>query len=117
MADTIYKSDSGEAVNVADLGEDKICIYNDINTLKIKDLFVLMSSDIHSNQMIAEYLYCKIKQRDLEDMIIKYRVNEFKELKNELVCGNINIIEDQLYYLNEYIKTLKIRAAAEGIKL
>ena len=117
MADTIYKSDSGEAVSIADLGENKTCIYNDINTLKIKDLFVLMSSDIYSNQMIAEYLYCKIKQRDLEDMIIKYRVNEFKELKNELVCGNINIIEDQLYYLNEYIKTLKIRAAAEGIKL
>ena len=117
MVDKFYKSDSGEPVNAVDLGEDKMCIYNDINTLKIKDLFVLMSSNIHSNQMIAEYLYCKIKQHDLEDMIIKYRVNEFKEQKNELVCGNINIIEDQLYYLNEYIKTLKIRAAAEGIKL
>ena len=117
MDDKTYKTDSREPISIADLGGDKICIYNDIRTLKIKDLFVLMSSDIYSNQLIAEYLYCKIKQHDLEELIIKYRANEFKEQKIELACGNIGIIEDQLYYLNEYIKTLRIRAAAEGIKL
>ncbi len=82
--------------------------YNTLN-----DTIELMNSADYKERFKGEYYQVKIRRDNLEKMLVKY---EAKKLDFTPVCS-IEVLQDQLYYMNEYIRVLKIRAEIEGIEL
>jgi len=80
---------------------------------ELKDTIELMNSKDYKERFKAEYLQTKIRYDKLCNMLIKY---EAKTLEFEPTCS-IEALEDQKYYMSEYLKALRIRAEIEKIKL
>lgn len=87
-------------------GMDEIAVSDPI----IHDL--LISSD-YKARFVGEYLELKIRYNKLHKMIIKHQAGT---LGFELTC-DVSILEDQAYYMGNYLTQLEIRAEIEKITL
>lgn len=81
--------------------------------MELKDTVSLMTSEDYKDRFKAEYLQTKIRYEKLSNMLIKY---EAGTLNFTPTCP-IEKLEDQLYYMNEYLRALRIRAEIENIDL
>lgn len=81
--------------------------------MELKDTIELMESNDYKERFKAEYYQTKIRYDKLHKMLIKY---EAKTLELEPACP-IEILQDQTYYMGNYLKTLEIRAEIEKIEL
>ena len=72
-----------------------------------------MISNDYKERFKAEYYQAKIRHDKLRKMIVKHDAGT---LGFEPDCS-ITVLDDQLYYMNEYLKRLEIRAEIEGIEL
>ena len=81
--------------------------------MELKDTVDLMTSEDYKDRFKAEYLQTKIRYEKSNNMLIKY---EAETLDFMPICP-IEKLEDQLYYMNEYLRTLKVRAEIENIEL
>lgn len=79
----------------------------------LPDTIELMKSGDYKERFVAEYYQLKIRFDSLNTMLIKMKAGtlDFKPTSTE------GTLEDQLYYMNEYMKILRIRAEVEGIDL
>lgn len=81
--------------------------------MELKDTIEMMNSEDYKERFKAEYYQTKIRYDKLNNMLIKY---EAGTLDFKPTCP-IEKLEDQRYYMNEYLRTLKVRAEIEGINL
>lgn len=81
--------------------------------MKLKDTIELMNSNDYEERFKAEYYQLKIRFEKLYKMLVKL---EAGTLEFQPKCTE-EVLNDQLYYMNEYLKTLEIRAEIEGIEL
>ena len=81
--------------------------------MELKETVDFMNSKDYKERFKAEYLQTKIRYEKLNNMLIKY---EAGTLGFEPTCPK-EILEDQLYYMNEYLRTLRNRAEIENINL
>lgn len=81
--------------------------------MELKDTIELMNSADYRDRFRAEYFQLKIRKDKLRTMLIKH---EAGTLNFEPTC-DITILDSQLYYMEEYLKQLEVRAEVEGIDL
>jgi hypothetical protein len=81
--------------------------------MELKETVELMNSDDYKERFKAEYYQTKIRYDNLRKMIIKC---EAKTLDFEPTC-EISVLEDQLYYMENYLRVLEVRAEIEKIEL
>ena len=81
--------------------------------MELKDTIKLMESEDYKERFKAEYYQTKIRYDKLHKMLVKY---EAKTLEFEPTCP-IEILQDQAYYMGNYLKTLEKRAEIEKIEL
>lgn len=81
--------------------------------MELKDTVELMNSDDYKERLKAEYYQTKIRYDSLRKMLIKL---EAKTIDFEPVCGS-SVLEDQLYYMENYLRVLEVRAEIEKIEL
>lgn len=81
--------------------------------MELKDTVALMSSEDYKDRFKAEYLQTKIRCERLHTMLVK---NEAGVLDFIPTCPILNL-KQQERAMNEYLKTLEIRAVLEGIDL
>lgn len=73
----------------------------------------LMSSEDYKDRFKAEYFQTSIRYYKLYRTLIKMEAGTLDFTPS---CPK-EILEDQLYYMNEYLRVLRIRAEVEGIDL
>lgn len=78
-----------------------------------EDELELVSRNNYKNRFITEYKELKSRLDKLHKTIIKYKA---ETLDFEPDCP-IEVLEDQEYYMREYLKVLEIRAEIEKINL
>ena len=78
-----------------------------------KNELELVSRNNYKDRFITEYKELKSRLDKLHKMIIKYKA---ETLDFEPDCP-IEVLEDQEYYMSEYLKALEIRAEIEKINL
>ena len=78
-----------------------------------EDELELVSRNNYKDRVITEYKELKSRLDKLHKMIIKYKA---ETLDFEPDCP-IEVLEDQEYYMSEYLKVLEIRAEIEKINL
>ena len=81
--------------------------------VELKDTVGLMNSDNYKKRFQAEYLQTKIRYDKLCNMLIKL---EAETLDFEPACTQA-LLEDQKYYMENYLRVLKVRAEIEDIEL
>lgn len=81
--------------------------------MDLKDTVTLMNSEDYKDQFKAEYFQTKIRCDKLHAMLIKH---EAGILDFTPTCPIINL-KQQERAMNDYLKTLEVRAAIEGIDL
>lgn len=81
--------------------------------MELKDTIELMNSADYRDRFRAEYFQLKIRKDKLRTMLIKH---EAGTLNFEPTC-DITVLDSQLYYMEEYLKQLEVRAEVEGIDL
>ena len=81
--------------------------------MELQDTVELMNSAEYKDRFKAEYWQAKIRYDKLDDMTVKYEANTLTFTPN---CS-LDLLKEQKKYLGNYIRTLKIRAEIEGIKL
>lgn len=81
--------------------------------MELKDTVELMNSNDYKERFKAEYLQTKIRCDKLEKMLIKYEAGTLEFTPS---C-DISILDDQLYYMQNYLRMLRIRAEIENIDL
>ena len=95
--------------------EEVIKIINDMDEIAVSDSIIhdlIISSD-YKARFVGEYVELKIRYNKLHKMLIKY---EAGTLGFEPTC-DISILEDQVYYMDNYLEQLEIRAEIEKIIL
>lgn len=80
---------------------------------ELKDTVVLMNSDDYKERFQAEFTQLRIRREKLEGMIVKYRADK---LDFALACP-LELLEQQLQAMSDYLYALKIRAEIEDIEL
>lgn len=81
--------------------------------MDLKDTVTLMNSEDYKDRFKAEYFQTKIRCDKLHSMLIKH---EAGILDFTPTCPIINL-KQQERAMNDYLKTLEVRAAIEGIDL
>lgn len=81
--------------------------------IELKDTVALMNSEDYKDRFKAEYLQTKIRCEKLHAMLIKH---EAGTLDFTPTCPIMSLRKQEIA-MNEYLKTLEIRAAIEGIDL
>lgn len=81
--------------------------------MELKDTIKLMESEDYKERFKAEYYQTKIRYDKLHKMLVKY---EAKTLEFEPTCP-IEILQDQAYYMGNYLKKIEVRAEIENIEL
>lgn len=81
--------------------------------MELKDTIELMNSEDYKDRFKAEYFQTKIRCDKLHAMLIK---NDAGTLDFKPTCPSLNLRQQERAML-EYLKTLEIRAAIEGIEL
>ena len=95
--------------------EEIVKMINDMDEIAVSDPIIhdlIISSD-YKARFVGEYVELKIRYNKLHKMLIKY---EAGTLGFEPTC-DISILEDQAYYMGNYLKQLEIRAEIEKITL
>lgn len=95
--------------------EEIVKIINDMDEIAVSDPIIhdlIISSD-YKARFVGEYVELKIRYNKLHKMLIKH---EAGTLGFEPTC-DISILEDQAYYMGNYLKQLEIRAEIEKITL
>ena len=85
----------------------------DQDEITLKDTIELMTSPDYRERFVAEYVQTIIRRNGLYRMLIRYKA---KVLDFE-PKSDISVLEDQLYYMDNYIEQLHIRAEQEHIYL
>lgn len=80
---------------------------------ELQETIELMNSEDYKDRFKAEYWQTKIRYNKLHEMLVKYTAGT---LGFEPTCS-IEVLEDQSYYMGNYLKTLEVRAEIEGINL
>ena len=93
----------------------KYSVYEDTEGIWLftEDELELVPRNNYKNRFITEYKELKSRLDKLHKMIIKYKADT---LDFEPDCP-IEVLEDQEYYMREYLKVLEIRAEIEKINL
>lgn len=81
--------------------------------MELKDTVELMNSNDYKERFKAEYLQIKIRCDKLEKMFIKYEAGTLEFTPS---C-DISILDNQLHYMQNYLRMLRIRAEIENIDL
>lgn len=81
--------------------------------MELQDTIELMNSSDYKDRFKAEYWQAKIRYDKLDDITVKYEANTLTFTPE---CS-LELLKEQKKYLGNYIRTLKIRAEIEGIKL
>ena len=81
--------------------------------MELKDTITLMNSEDYKDRFKAEYYQTKIRYEKLRKMLIKHSAGT---LDFTPTCSIVTL-ENQKRYMGEYLKTLEIRAAMEGVEL
>lgn len=81
--------------------------------MELKDTVALMNSEDYKDRFKAEYFQTKIRVEKLHAMLVK---KEAGVLDFTPACPDINL-KQQERAMNDYLKTLEVRAAIEGIDL
>ena len=81
--------------------------------MELKDTVEMMNTEDYKERFKAEYFQTKIRYEKLNNMLIKYEAGTLNFAPS---CSK-EVLEDQLYYMDEYLRTLKIRAEIEKIDL
>lgn len=81
--------------------------------MELEDTVELMNSEDYKDRFKAEYLQTKIRVEKLHAMLVK---KEAGVLDFTPTCPDINL-KQQERVMNDYLKTLEVRAAIEGIDL
>ena len=81
--------------------------------MELKDTIELMNSGDYKERFKAEYLQAKIRYDKLDAMTVKY---EAGTLNFEPSCP-LELLKEQKKYMENYIRTLRIRAEIEKIAL
>ncbi len=114
MIEHIAIDAKGEIVGITDEGEtvklEKEIPYPPIDLIHTVDD---MTSDDYERRFIAEYYQTKIRYDKLDAMTVKY---EAGTLNFKPKCS-LDLLLKQKALMGNYIRTLKIRAEIEGIKL
>lgn len=84
-----------------------------MDKMELKDTIELMISDDYKERFKAEYCQLKIRCENLHKTIIK---NKAGTLDFELNCS-AELLETQLYNMEQYLEILEIRAEIEKIEL
>lgn len=95
--------------------EEVVKIINDMDEIAVSDPIIhdlIISSD-YKARFVGEYVELKIRYNKLHKMLIKH---EAGTLGFEPTC-DISVLEDQAYYMCNYLKQLEIRAEIEKITL
>lgn len=81
--------------------------------MELKDTIDLMNSTDYKQRFKAEYLQTKIRYDKLDAMTVKYEA----ETLNFTPSCSLELLKEQKKYMENYIRTLKIRAEIEKINL
>lgn len=81
--------------------------------MELKDTVELMNSEDYKDRFKAEYLQTKIRCEKLHTMLVKLDAGVLDFTPS---CPAINL-KQQERAMNDYLKTLEVRAAIEGIDL
>lgn len=95
--------------------EEVVKIINDMDEIAVSDPIIhdlIISSD-YKARFVGEYVELKIRYNKLHKILIKH---EAGTLGFEPTC-DISILEDQAYYMDNYLEQLEIRAEIEKIIL
>ena len=93
--------------------EEIVSTIENLDEITLKDTISLMSSDDYKIRFIAEYMQLKIRYNNLHKMLIKL---EAGTLDFTPTCDS-TILENQAYYMENYLRALEVRAEVEKIKL
>ena len=85
----------------------------ELRSMLMEHTIDLMTSEDYKERFKAEYYQTKIRFERLYDMCVKY---EAGTLDFEPACS-LDLLNDQLVAMSEYLKCLGIRAQIEGIEL
>lgn len=80
---------------------------------ELKNTVALMNSDDYKDRFEAEYFQLKIRHEKLSKMITGYKNGT---LDFTPVCS-VELLENQLKAMSEYLNCLKVRAEIENIEL
>lgn len=81
--------------------------------MELKETVELMNSEDYIERFRAEYLQTKIRYNKLCTMLIKHEAGTLNFVPN---CP-IGVLEDQKYYMEEYLRVMRVRAEHEDIHL
>lgn len=85
----------------------------DITPITLPETVGMMESEDYRERFVAEYYQLKIRFDNLNTLITKLQAGT----STFIPTTPINTLEDQLYYMNEYMKILRVRAEIEKIDL
>lgn len=98
---------------IANSLEDLIKDIENLDELTLRDTVQLMNSDDYKTRFLGEYLQLRIRYNGLRRMLIKL---EAGTLEFTPICDS-TILENQAYYMENYLRALEVRAEVEKIKL
>ena len=81
--------------------------------MELKDTIELMNSKDYKERFRAEYLQAKIRYDKLDAMTVKYEAGTL----NFTPSCSLELLKEQKKHMGNYIRTLKLRAEIEDIKL
>lgn len=93
--------------------EEIVKTIENLDEITLKDTVSLMNSDDYKVRFIAEYMQLKIRYNNLHKMLIRH---EAGTLNFTPTCDS-TILENQAYYMENYLRALEVRAEVEKIKL
>lgn len=93
--------------------EEIVSTIENLDKITLKDTVSLMNSDDYKVRFIAEYMQLRIRYNGLRKMLIKL---EAGTLEFTPTCDS-TILENQAYYMENYLRALEVRAEVEKIKL
>lgn len=91
----------------------KIDSIDNLDEITLRDTIDLMNSDNYKARFIAEYMQLKIRYNNLRKMLIKL---EAGTLEFTPTCDS-SVLENQAYYMENYLRALEVRAEVEKIRL
>lgn len=93
--------------------EDLVQDIENLDEITLRDTVQFMNSDDYKARFVGEYLQLKIRYNSLRKMLIKL---EAGTLEFTSTCDS-TILENQAYYMENYLRALEVRAEVEKIKL
>lgn len=81
--------------------------------MELIDTIEMMQSEDHIERFKAEYYQAKIRYEKLEEALYKHEAGTLEYAFN---CP-VELLKDQKRYMEQYIRTLRVRAEIEHIEL